>query len=88
MVFILQWNARSLIANGQEFKKVVRDFDVKPDFLCIQETWLKPCLDFSIPGYVCLRKDRQDRPGGGCATFIKKKGFNIHCVKVKYHLNV
>lgn len=29
------------------------------------------CLDFVVPGYVCLRKNRPDRPGGGCATFIR-----------------
>jgi hypothetical protein len=35
MVFvILQWNARSLIANGQEFKKYVIDFEMKPDVMC------------------------------------------------------
>lgn len=71
MFSILQWNARSLIANGQEFKKLIRDFEVKPDFLCVQETWLKPHLDFVVPGYICLRKDRSDQSGGGCATFIK-----------------
>lgn len=42
MVCILQWNARSLIANGQEFKRLIRDCENKPDFLCIQETWMKP----------------------------------------------
>lgn len=39
--------------------------------MCIQETWLKPCLDFVIPGYFCLRKDKNS-PGGGCATFISQ----------------
>ena len=39
--------------------------------ICIQEIWLKPCLDFVIPGYECLRLDRSDRSGGGCATFVK-----------------
>lgn len=71
MVYILQWNARSLIANGQEMKKCIRDLDPKPDFICVQETWLKPNLDFIVPGFECLRKDRPDRSGGGCATFIR-----------------
>lgn len=36
MVFvILQWNARSLIANGQEFKKYVIDLEIKPDVICV-----------------------------------------------------
>ena len=43
----------------------------KPDLICIQETWLKPCLDFVITGYVGVRKDRADSTGGGCAVLIK-----------------
>lgn len=62
---------RSLIANGQELKRFVKKFKEVPDLICIQETWLKPCLDFVIPGYECLRLDRSDRSGGGCATFVK-----------------
>ena len=69
MFSLLQWNARSLIANGQELKKFIRDSEVIPQIVCIQETWLKPCLDFVIPGYIGLRKDRSDATqGGGCAT--------------------
>ena len=51
MFYILQWNARSLIANGQEFKRFVDVFKDKPEMLCVQKTWLKPCLDFVVPGY-------------------------------------
>lgn len=58
MVFVLQWNARSLLANGQEFKKYVDDLPSKPDVICVQETWLKPNLDFRIVGYVSVRCDR------------------------------
>lgn len=52
-------------------KRFVDEFKVSPELICIQETWLKPCLDFVIPRYVCLRRDRSDRSGGGCATFIR-----------------
>lgn len=72
MFYILQWNARSLIANGQEFKRFVAAFNDKPEIICVQESWLKPCLGFVIPGYESLRKDRYNRSGGGCATFIKR----------------
>lgn len=71
MFLILQWNARSLIANGQELKRFVDTFKEKPKVICVQETWLKGCLDFVIPGYICLRKDRKST-GGGCATFIEQ----------------
>lgn len=42
MILILQWNARSLVANGLEFKSVINEMEVKPDLICIQESWLKP----------------------------------------------
>lgn len=70
---ILQWNARSLVANGQEFKKFVYELPVLPDLLCIQETWLAPQLQFKIPGYMAVRKDRVDGHGGGCCTFIGER---------------
>lgn len=72
MVFhILQWNARSLIANGQEFKKVVDELEVLPDVMCLQETWLRTHLEFVTPGYNSIRCDRIEKQGGGCVTFIK-----------------
>ena len=42
---LLQWNARSLIANSQEFKRFIEETKVRPDIVCIQETWLRPHLD-------------------------------------------
>ena len=73
MVFlILQWNARSLISNGQEFKRYIEKLDVKPEIICIQETWMKSHLDFKIVGYNSVRLDRNERQAGGCATFIKE----------------
>ena len=73
MFYLMQWNARSLIANGQEFKKFVDVFngEYEPALLCIQETWLKPCLDFVVPGYESIRQDRSGKAGGGCATFVR-----------------
>ena len=72
MVFpLLQWNARSLIANGQEFKRFIEEAEDRPDIVCIQETWLRPHLDFIIPGYESVRSDRIESQGGGCATFVR-----------------
>lgn len=72
MVFhLLQWNARSLIANGQELKKFVADSEVKPDIVCVQETWLRPHLDFILPVYESVRFDRGENQGGGCVTFVR-----------------
>ncbi len=62
-----------------------------PDLICIQETWLKSHLDFVIPGYLSIRKDRSRATGGGCATFIKdgvaykevKVETQYECIKVE-----
>lgn len=83
---VLQWNARSLIANGQEFKKYLDDFDRKPDLICVQESWLKPCLDFVVPGYESEQLDRaQDKAGGGCVIFIQE-GVQYQTVSLKSQL--
>lgn len=78
--FILQWNAHSLIANGQEFKRYVSELPSKPDVICIQETWLKPQLDFNLNGYNSIRCDREI-DGGGCMTFIKE-GISYSPIKI------
>lgn len=77
---ILQWNAGSLAANGQELKHFIVEQDVKPNIICIQETWLKPSLDFIIYGYTAIRKDR-DTAGGGVATFIQQ-GINYRNLNI------
>ena len=59
MVLLLQWNARSLLANGQEFKMYVDDLSSKPEVICVQETWLRPNLDFRIVGYASVRCDTE-----------------------------
>lgn len=74
MVIILQWNARSILANGQEFKQFINELNEEPDVMCIQETWLKPNLDYVVHGYSIIRRDRKSEGGGGgCAVFIKNQ---------------
>lgn len=72
VISVLQWNARSLISSGQEFKKVIDDKEFKPHVICIQETWLKSHLDFVIQGYISIRRDRQTCNGGGVAILEMK----------------
>lgn len=45
---------------------------VKPNVICIQESWLSPKLDFVIKGYTSIRRDREAGKGGGVITFIQK----------------
>lgn len=72
IMLILQWNARSLIANGQDFKQFIGTREEKPEVVCVQETWLKPNLDFVLSGYIAIRQDRREGGGGGCVTFVKQ----------------
>ncbi len=71
VMLLLQWNARSLIANGQDFKQFIASRREKPDIICVQESWLKPNLDFIIYGYVAIRQNRVNGGGGGCYICIK-----------------
>jgi len=71
-MLILQWNRRSLLANEQDFKQFVGRRVEKTEIVCIQETWLKPQLDFVLYDYVAIRYDIREGGGGGCATFIKQ----------------
>ena len=71
LLIILQWNARSLIVNGQEFKRYIFELQNRPHIICVQETWLKLQLDFIIQGYTTIRNDRELGKGGGVATFIQ-----------------
>lgn len=48
VLIVFEWNARSLIANGQEFKTFIEDKECKAHVICIKETWLKSHLDFVI----------------------------------------
>lgn len=84
---LLQWNARSLIGNGQEFKRFVTASEISYHVICVQETWLKPALDFVLPGYMSVRKDRSDRAGGGCCTFIKS-GVEYKVVPIESNLEL
>lgn len=67
---ILYFNARSLYPKIDE---LCAHCDIeKPDVVCLTETWL--CADIlesecAIPGYQCVRCDR-NRHGGGIALFI------------------
>ena len=85
MVIILQWNAQSLIAHGNEFKHALSKWDTKPDIICIQETWLKEDKTFKLYGYDLFRCDRNEtsKSSGGGVAFFVKKGVAINYIKDK-----
>ena len=67
---IMQWNARSLNANGNEFLNFLYGLTNPPNIICLQETWLDESKEFTIDGYSSHRTDRKNRTGGGVAIFI------------------
>lgn len=75
-MIILQWNAAGLCSHGQELKALIRRKDINPGVICIQETKFKSKHKFVIPGYSCIRKDRQmegtGAAHGGLAIYIRE----------------
>lgn len=67
---ILQWNARTLIANRQEFKVYIDELEEKTEIICIQEAQLNPNLDFVIKGF----KNGQKRGKWGRVYDFRKQG--------------
>lgn len=52
------------------------------DVLTISETWLHSNIEdgeVNLPGYSCIRKDRDGRRGGGLITYIKQE-LNFSCL--------
>ena len=46
--------------------------ELKPDVMVITETWLKMVDQIEISGYNSIRKDRENKAGGGIIIFTKK----------------
>lgn len=69
MVSLLHWNARSLGANAQEFRTFIEEMTILPDKVSVQETHLKPNLDFRISNNSAVRCDGVTV----CTTFIMGK---------------
>ena len=70
---ILYFNARSLYPKLDELSAQC-DIE-KPDVVCLTETWLSEDImesECAIPGYRCVRCDR-NRHGGGIALYISNK---------------
>lgn len=81
VLIILQCNGRSLTANGQECILFIAEQYNKPHVICIQETWLKPPLDFKVQGYNNVLRGRISGVEGGVATFVME-GIKFRAVKI------
>lgn len=40
--------------------------------MCVQETWLKPKLEYEVHGYTVIRKDKSHGGGGDYVIFVKQ----------------
>ena len=69
---IMQWNCNGLMAHGNELKQHISSSCGKYDIICLQETFLKPTKQFTIPGYRNIRRDRQEGAKGGLMTLVKE----------------
>ena len=77
---IINWNARSLKANIMEFNNFLEKYKI--DIAAVTETHLNSNIKIYIPNYKVIRKDRNDRKGGGVALIIKNN------IKFEYVLDL
>lgn len=66
-IHLLQWNGNGLRAHHNEFRALLASPDFHVDIICLEETFLKPGINYYLPGYQVIRKDRigQNVAGGG-----------------------
>ena len=69
---LINVNARSLYHKLDELENLMHKLDV--DIACITETWFKPEIPSEatkISGYKHIRKDRENRVGGGVCIYVR-----------------
>ena len=69
---IVHINCRSLLPKLDELWWIANMVNL--DIMCLSETWLDDTVldaDLAIDGFTLLRKDRQNRTGGGVAMYVK-----------------
>jgi len=84
---LLHQNIQGLSTHGQEFKFYVSTYSSPPDVICLQETFLKPHLDFTFYGYSVQRQDRIIRNRGGLCMFLKN-GLSYSEVKLPDFISI
>jgi len=68
---ILHLNIRSIIATDKKTQLDQLIYLHNPDFISLNETFLKPSHSLVIEGYEVFRHDRQIRKGGGAALCVR-----------------
>ena len=70
---ILQWNCRSISANGESLPALIHKH--RPSIVLLNETWLKTHTRFSLRNYTAIRNDRPDGYGGVAILIHKNVPF-------------
>jgi len=68
---LLQWNCNGLRSHQNELRNLLAsrtDIDV----ICLEETFLKPANNYSLPGYQIIRKDRTGARKGGLLIAVRE----------------
>uniref|UniRef100_A0A2M4CV42 Putative reverse transcriptase n=1 Tax=Anopheles darlingi TaxID=43151 RepID=A0A2M4CV42_ANODA len=68
---ICHWNANSISNKKLEIIHFLKSNKI--DILAIAETFLKPDIKFTIPGYILHRKDRTDGCQGGVGILVRRE---------------
>nr|CAI5836562.1 unnamed protein product [Callosobruchus analis] len=68
MIRLMQWNARSAVANKLSLDKFLHDNQI--DIALISETWFKPNINIRFKEYSIIRRDRHDGKTG-VAIFVR-----------------
>lgn len=72
---VIQWNCQSLISKRHELIYMINKYD--PFIICLQETWLRQDSNFRMPGFTCLRADRNDGYGGAAMLIKNSLSFSL-----------
>jgi hypothetical protein len=81
---IVTWNCHSARYKDVELSNFLKNHF--HHFVLLQETWLSPKVTFKIPGYVCLRQDREtfsQSSHGGVAILIHNS-IASSCSRIKF----
>lgn len=80
---ICTWNAAGIRNKRDELELFLDSNDVSILLVC--ETFLKPQLSFSLSGFKCFRKDREEKIGGSVAIFYRT---NILASEIHFDTNI
>lgn len=74
-------NIRSILPKRDQIQHLLTDSNL--DFLALSETWLNSNIQTSmidVPGYICHRKDRTSKKGGGVLFYVRD---TLKCNEIK-----